>query len=268
MIPRIHYRKITAKAFTDDFFFAERPVVLEGGARLLRAYSMYTDDYLLDHLADTRVSVRRSGAGDIALIRFALYVDYMRYPDRYTPSRGGALYLDGLYLRPDHPELAADFDLIPLRSGPYESYKTLYFGPDGTGSPLHQDSFETPTWMGVLRGKKIWTVAPPSDPNAGVDVDVNAGDIIFVPALHWHKVKNIGATLAVSENLFTRMSVRDAYAKALVDHDAHWIGVLGRYFNESSCSSISRDFDSTSRGTTRRIERTAQIANPSDFALR
>lgn len=206
--------------FYEGYFKAAKPVVVEGAARLMGAFSKWTDEYLVAALGDERPKVRLAD-GRFARLPITDFLKYLANPDAFQSS-SGPIYLTDYYIRPhfDEPGRAAlSLDVFcPLpRGGHFAEWMTMYAGPKGTCSPMHQDMFSTHTWLAQLRGEKTWRLCAPSDlpEDVGNSVDafndqldcpvyegiLNAGDIIYLPPNWWHQVRNMGSsTLSISGN--------------------------------------------------------------------
>lgn len=206
--------------FFSEYFRTDRAVVVTGGATLVPAFQKWTDAYLLETLGAERVTVTL-GDGRIARLPFADYWSHFLEPTKYAFSSGPA-YLSDFYIRPtfDNPVLAAlGADVrFPLErgEGPFGEWESIFAGPAGTSTHLHQDAFSTRTWLGLFRGEKVWRLVEPfhltraraeqldlfKDEFEGVtyEVEMRAGDLIFLPPCWWHQVQNRSSTLAVSGN--------------------------------------------------------------------
>lgn len=196
------------------------PVVLEGAACTIPAFTRWTPEYLKNILGSSPALVRMSD-GKIGTISFSAFLDYLADPSSFTSSRGTA-YLTDYYIQPsfaDPVRMALQADVrCPLpRDDHYVEWITIYAGPARTLTTMHQDVFSTHTWLAELQGSKTWRLCPPDSTSDGFDAfglaafpcDVyeailEPGDVIYVPPDWWHQVSNHkDSTLALSGNFCT-----------------------------------------------------------------
>ena len=213
------------------------PVVLTGAARVMPAFERWTDEYLKAVLGDSPTLVRLVD-GRFARMPASSFIDYLSGPERFPSSRG-PVYLTDFYIHPtfDDPvrERLAEDVFCPLpRTGPHAEWISLYAGPAGTGTPIHQDVFATNTWLAQLRGEKIWRLCAPGalaresvdafgDDDLGCDVYevvLTPGDVIYLPPDWWHQVRNRTASLALSGNFCSIPHARAALAGVLARPDS------------------------------------------------
>ena len=187
----------------------------------MRAFS-WSDAHLIEALGETKPLVRMAD-GRRGQMSIAAYLEYLAAPERFSSSLGPA-YLTDFPLFPSYGErgreiLAADIACPLPRREPMAEWITLYAGPTGTATFLHQDVFSTNTWLANLRGEKRWRVCAPTSftaPDASVDLfgeadirDVQVfdallgpGDLIYLPPDWWHQVRNErGPSMALSGSL-------------------------------------------------------------------
>jgi len=222
--------------FFSDYFSTDRAVVVTGGAALIPAYRKWTDDYLLEVLGAERVTVTLAD-GRCARLAFRDYWAHFLDPVKFTFSSGPA-YLSDFYVRPTFESatlatLGTDVH-FPLERGvgPFGEWESIFAGPAGTSTHLHQDAFSTRTWLGLFRGEKVWRLVEPYELTraraeqldlfegdfAGTiyEVVMQPGDLIFLPPCWWHQVKNRSSTLAVSGN-FCLYSEARAHLRSTID---------------------------------------------------
>jgi hypothetical protein len=203
------------------------PVIVEGVARNMKAFTQWTDDYLAEVLSVARAVVRFDD-GRLGRLPFEAFLAYLRSPSQFRTS-SGAMYLTDCYIRPCFGDswreaLACDAPFPLNRPGNYAEWISLYAGPAGTMTRWHQDIFSTHTWLAQLRGEKAWTLcAPDSEFYKGelvcavqaVEATLRPGDLIYVPPNWWHTVTNRSATLSVSGNFCTFAHARKSLEEAL-----------------------------------------------------
>lgn len=150
------------------------------------------------------------------------------------------LYLRDWVFDERHPELRADFHTPPHFAPDWisgglgrfidQKFCWIYIGPTGAVTPWHQDLMGTHAWLSQIVGRKEWLLTPPDrDPAplvealksakpdairaAAAQVDARhviaaPGDIIFVPALWWHTVTSLEATISITVNYVNVSNIR------------------------------------------------------------
>jgi ribosomal protein L16 Arg81 hydroxylase len=240
--------------FYQHYFRAGKPVVVTGAARAVPAFDRWSDDHLSAILGNTLAKVR-FGSGEMGEIPFQMFLKYLAAPEAFKSSRGPA-YLVDFYVRPSLGDaqraLLASEVVFPLeRRGEFAEWITVYAGPANTCTAMHQDIFETHTWLAELRGEKTWRLCAPdalqghskADAFDGSDLGCNVweavlapGDLIYLPPNWWHQVRNESSTLALSGNFCTRAEARAHLESASAHPDPrlrnqwsdHWSTVLER----------------------------------------
>lgn len=237
--------------FSEDFFVKDLPVVVTGGARLIPAFSKWTDEYLLEVLKTERVNVTLVD-DRVARMGFSEYWSYWTTPERFS-STTGPVYLADFYIRPtfENPVLAqlgADVDFpLPRGQGPFAEWLSIYAGPSGTATPMHHDAFSTRTWLAMFRGTKLWrlirpdgltpTTAKKTDVFEGdydgdvFEVELGPGDLIYLPPDWWHQVRNTSSSLAVSGNFCSfpeaHLHHRFTVDRVEMEHRELWLKTWG-----------------------------------------
>lgn len=234
-LPRIS----SMENFLSDYYFARQPVVIEGAARQMPAFEKWSDAYLIEVLGDINPLLMLPD-GRRARMPFRDYLSYLSNPENFTLNTG-PLYMTDLYIRPRFLGPALDVlapdAVCPLpRPGTFAERTTIFAGPKGTATSMHQDVFSTDAWMAELRGEKSWRICAPQDldPITAADVDafsgvdigcdvfettVTAGDVIYLPRLWWHQVRNENSTLAIFGHFSTWSEARAALTESLAMHD-------------------------------------------------
>ena len=105
----------------------------------------------------------------------------------------------------------------------FPDWSWLYFGGEGSSSPIHVDLFESSAYNALLEGEKLWIFFPddcgqllslgndefkmafdPTDESVpfhrAVVVLQKGGDIVFTPSGWYHAVLNVKASVAITEN--------------------------------------------------------------------
>lgn len=112
-------------------------------------------------------------------------------------------------------------NMIPLSLRPI--YPRILIGYADTGSQLHIDVCNTPNWMGLVKGVKRWFVIDPQEgkkledyleefiPNTSelkekvgiyYEFDLQAGEMLYLPAKWLHQVYNVSDSIGITYNLF------------------------------------------------------------------
>lgn len=226
--------------FYNDYFLKAHAVVVEGAARMMPAFSRWTDDYLRQILGEDRAKVRLPD-GRFARMRFADILDYLATPEKYN-STFGTIYLTDYMIWPTLEDerritLAPDAACPLFRGQQFAEWIALYAGPPNSSSGMHQDVFETHTWLAELRGEKTWRLCAPKDLPPGLGNRVNAfaeesigcdvfetilqpGDVIYLPPNWWHQVRNeTTSTMAISGNFCTYDEMRNALKEVEESND-------------------------------------------------
>jgi len=134
------------------------------------------------------------------------------------------------------PDCFADgFNRLPAKTRPSRLPRWLFLGPEGTYTPLHTDPFGTHAWFLQLKGTKRFELWHPSDvkhlsdgtnfadlrdPDVEVafpkaltvqrwTVDVEAGDLLFLPANWPHTVLTTkGPSISLTHNYLDKHGIR------------------------------------------------------------
>jgi hypothetical protein len=234
-LPRID----SPASFHAEFFLPGRPVIVSGAARAMPAWQRWSDDYLRETVGDIQQLVTLSDERR-ALMFIRDYLPYLGNPDAYSSSTG-PIYMTDLYIRPRFhgpalDRLAADVECpLPL-GGAFPESRTVYLGPRGTATPMHQDHFNMRAWMAQLRGDKEWRICPPDAFPAGsfglvdaferTDLDcdvyqatVASGDVLYLPPLWWHQARNLNSTIAVYGHFLPLAEARQSLALVLASQE-------------------------------------------------
>jgi hypothetical protein len=214
------------------------PVIVEGAARAMKAFTRWTDAYLDDVLTGTKAVVR-FGDGRLGRLPFKAFLAHLRSPSHFKTS-SGAMYLTDCYIQPSFGDpwreaLAHDAQFPLDRQGIYAEWISLYAGPAGTMTTWHQDIFSTHTWLAQLRGEKAWTLcAPdagfhegaPAQDAQGLEAILRPGDLIYLPPNWWHTVTNCSPTLSISGNFCTFPHAQKSLEEAMASSSSQreiWI---------------------------------------------
>jgi hypothetical protein len=220
--------------FRSEFFDTKVPVVVEGASRAMPAFDKWTLAYLESQLGDMKLMIRFSQASGTtpAHIDGTAFFRYLEDPERFKSSKGPA-YLADYHIEPPFGDevrarLSEDvFFPLARRDETWAEWNTIYLGPPDSYTALHQDTWNTTTWMSELEGLKVWRLCAPEDmdtaraatlnpfeaetlPCTFYEARLERGDTIFVPPGWWHAVRNETRTLAISGNYCTLAQARVA----------------------------------------------------------
>ncbi len=213
--------------FLEEYYAANRPVVMTGLTATWPALKLWTADYLKNAIGDTEIEIMAGREADPRYelnypqhrqtVRFADYVD-MVYSGGITNDR----YLvanNDFFRRPACRTLLNDLTVFEeyLDPSALDGRCFLWFGPGGTVTPLHHDACNI--MMAQVFGRKHFYIIPaeqwqyvynttsffsdvdcenpdfdrwPNFRNATViELTLEPGDVMFMPVGWWHHVKTI-----------------------------------------------------------------------------
>jgi hypothetical protein len=231
-VPRV--RKPSRQAFLDDFYAANRPVVIEDAMNDWPAMTKWTADYLKTRCGAQIVEVQANRNADAnyelnqAQLRqemaFAQFVDRVESGvetnDFYITANNSGRNRAALRV------LWEDIVVFPdyLRSDDPDDNGFFWYGPAGTVTPVHHDL--TNNFMAQVRGRKrVKIIAPyesadiyndrhcyspidleqpdlrkfPRFANVNViDVVIGPGDLFFLPVGWWHHVRALDVSITMT----------------------------------------------------------------------
>jgi hypothetical protein len=219
--------------FFEAYYFSNRPVLLRGLADDWPALRRWSPKFFTETFGDVEVEVTADREED------------PRYEDNFTHHRrqmtmrafveqvmGGAgndVYLVAKNRILERPELASLLADISYPDGILDAAKEtplprLWFGPEGTVTPLHHDSVNI--LFAQIRGHKLVRLISPFDTESvyndrtcfsAVDLDrldldafprmrdvvvletvVAPGDLLFLPLGWWHWVRSLDVSISLS----------------------------------------------------------------------
>ncbi len=228
-----------------ESYLLKHAVIVTGFARSIPA-ARWGIPYLTEVLSSQRPTVRLRD-GRYALMKMG---DFFRYLENTEPltSKVGPPYLTDFYLKPSFGDPERDrlgsqvrFPLLGDDEWPewrerHVGWNTLYAGPAGTRTPLHQDPFATTSWLAQISGTKAWRICEPSAltleiagalepfsdapmPCEFFDAVLEPGDVMYTPPGWWHAVENETTSIAVTGNFVTVEEGRASLARVQSLHD-------------------------------------------------
>ncbi len=231
---------LSRQEFLENYYAANRPVVLLGLMQRWKALSVWSPDYLKTAYGEATVEVMFGRSSDPRYeINLEQHRKQMRFGDYIEMlMRGGETndyymvannrVLEGSELHP----LLADIEMFPeyLNLDSWAGRVFLWFGPKGTVTPLHHDTMNI--FMAQIYGEKHVTLISPDQTHLvynhfGVYSDVDCenpdfekhplfqgvdkieivlrpGEVLFLPVGWWHHVRalDIGITLSFMNFVF------------------------------------------------------------------
>jgi hypothetical protein len=227
-------QNLSRDEFRDQYYAANRPVILEDLMTGWKARTLWTPDYLKNVAGDCMVEVMTGRNADEKYdmnssnhrtkLRFADYID-MVYSgevtnDYYIVARNHFFEL------PQAQPLLDDFIAFPEYLNPVNAGRQcfLWFGPAGTVTPLHHDNSNI--LMAQVAGRKACRIIPASQwqyvyNSSGVFSDVDCerpdlnrypmfrqatvidlilqpGEVLFMPVGWWHHLRALDVSITVS----------------------------------------------------------------------
>ena len=159
---------LSKDVFIQEYVLPGRPVVLEGETRDWPALKKWNSDFFRKEHGEVEVTVVRTGdKNDRKRMRLAAYLDYLANVVDERPY-----YLASWVFEKDCPSLVNDYTNPPLfdrwekhlPANLRPDWRWLFWGPKGSGSPLHVDTFYTSAGMRRLREKNAGCSLAPAKP--------------------------------------------------------------------------------------------------------
>lgn len=224
--------------FLEQYYAANRPVILTGLMDDWPALTKWTPDYLKKTCGSMSVEIqsRRNSTPDFEIVvdplrrevHFDDYVDLV-----YKPGETNDYYMtarNGFFQRKGANKLLNDLGGFPeyLDMNAGGEWMFMWFGPQGTITPLHHD--ELNIFLAQVVGRKRVKLIPPDEldlvynhfavysqvdaenpdfkrfpkyKNATVmEVDLLPGEVLFLPAGWWHHVRSLDPSVSLSYTNF------------------------------------------------------------------
>lgn len=228
----------TLQAFEETHSKGFLPAHIRGVASSWPAVAKWSFDYFASEFGSLEVQPTMPGGKKKAML-LAEYLAEVKSegPDGEPRCRDREKpYLRGWYYERDLPQLAADlwgaedfhevafrdwFKKLPKRHHP--DFHWIYLGGAGSSTPTHVDPSLTSAWLTQIHGRKRFVLYPPCDLSAmlrepgkggalmspeqaaaqglkGLEVMLEPGDTLFVPAFWAHYVECVDDSVSVTWN--------------------------------------------------------------------
>jgi hypothetical protein len=230
---------LTPDVFFKKYYFANRPVIIEGLLKDAPALTKWTLDYFRDHFGEVVIEIFNDRESDPD---YEINIEQHRANtrlDEFIAMLEGSAITNDFYLAAQNfaleiPELAAlkaDIVLpegfVDLASAGRGDYK-FWLGPAGTITPLHHDT--TNILFCQVRGRKEFKLISPTDfsfvyNRRGVFSSVDAanpdkskhpeyeralvlsavlhpGEVLFIPVGWWHWVRALDISISYTIQSF------------------------------------------------------------------
>jgi hypothetical protein len=277
-----------------------KPVIVKDAIEHWPARSKWTFEHLKASYGSDFVSTSLGLLSEFGkTTKLAAYLDYLDAPDEELagfwittkgskPLRDAPATVKSLHYLLDwnafqrHPELLEDIRPVPYFIADWEStlsptmrevfewsssreYSSVYIGPAGTFSPLHQDFGDTHTYLAQIQGRKQAILFSPDDGEflyeGKVDPErpdlqrfalfdratayecvIEPGELLFMPPNWWHCVRALDKSITVSHNFFNDVNFNQHLANIIrqlpklvegLAKSPEWRAELGVKWNQS-----------------------------------
>ena len=227
---------ISGQDFLDDYYAANRPVVLSGEMEGWPALETWTPEYLAAAVGEREVDVQAGRASDADFERSKTnHTVRMQFRDFVVkaapPAHGNDIYLTAYNsganceaLAPLQRDLGLIDKLLTREPG------MMWIGPAGTFTPLHHDLTNN-LFLQVVGRKRVFMVNSLDTPRLYNDrhvfsevrdltapgileafplldgvrvhkIDLSPGDILFIPVGWWHQVLALDFSVSITHTNF------------------------------------------------------------------
>lgn len=232
----------------------KKPVLISNKISDWGAISKWNPEYFESIAPDLSIITKKFGSNDIIQKESSTLAEYVRYLQSYTGADcsyvedSGLLYWHDVPLLHEIPELSLDIDPFFLNVIPkWYSYKwwrylQFFVGPKGSVTPLHFDCLYTNNLFFQIYGRKKfillagedakycsrygwrWFKVDPENPNFDefpefqhanpIEVIVEPGDILYMPAGTLHYVKSLSTSISFNIDFHTRNTLLRSFKKS------------------------------------------------------
>lgn len=234
-VPRVEH--LSRREFEERFLFPQRPVIVSGAMEGWPAREQWTNDYLKEKVGAHTVRPSQAHSGvhlydpkkrlndESPPMKLAEYIDLLAG----GAISDGQLYVTQLPIKTALPELWPDVRFPPFVDKDKYGAVSLWFGPGNNLTPLHYDAANNV--LTQIRGRKQVILCPPREiarvypfpftyvgnhisqvnvasPDltqfpawAQADralIELNPGDMLFIPTYWWHAAWGIDQNMSIS----------------------------------------------------------------------
>jgi hypothetical protein len=228
------HESMSAEAFFEDHYFANKPVVIRGAMKDSTAVRTWTPTFFQEQYGSVQVPVTAGRETDpdyeknfrstLCTVSMAELVDHVlrgASNDTYLVARNYFFDQDGL--RPLRDQLQPPAEIVNTADKRPGTVK-FWFGPGGTVTPLHFDQHSI--LFAQVYGRKRFIFVPPFDSDkvymqerfySAVDVEkpdlqrfprfaeaavarveVGPGDLLFIPVAWWHQARSLSPSMSAT----------------------------------------------------------------------
>ncbi|HZP87064.1 MAG TPA: cupin-like domain-containing protein [Burkholderiales bacterium] len=225
---------ITPAQFFDDYYAANRPLLISGGLRQSPAVQTWSPEFLRQHYGAVPVQVTAGRERDrdyerhfrqsVTRVTVAEFVERaLAGPSNDTYLVARNYFFDHPALRPLRAQIQPPPQIVNVDDERPGTVK-FWFGPAGTVTPLHYD--EHSILLAQIYGRKKFLFVPPFDTDklyprhrfySAVDpewpdlkrypafaqasvaaVEVAPGDLLFIPVAWWHWARALSVSMSAT----------------------------------------------------------------------
>jgi ribosomal protein L16 Arg81 hydroxylase len=232
--------------FAERFYFTNRPLLMRGGCREMAAVGKWSPEFFKRKYGHLQIKavVGRDAVEDPegemdSLVQEMSMSDFI---DLISRKDGNDVYMvarNRNLMRPEFSELRSHIFPLPiyLRNPPARRRTHLWIGPKGTVTPFHFDKRNI-LFCQIFGSKRFVLASPLSAPYiynhysvfSEVDpespdflrhplfrqvqthvIQVDAGDILFLPVAWWHQVRSLSTSIsaAISDFVYPNEFILD-----------------------------------------------------------
>jgi hypothetical protein len=213
------------------------PIIVSGEIAQWPADKKWSFDFFRESYGKIQVILSDNLASPTKFKKINLrqYLDYIEEPASQTfDTSGEGTKWYAAYWAPfcEHPELRNDFeqpqDLSnwfshlqgPMCDWYHDGFAWLLLGPAGASTAAHLDLFGTHAWTGQLRGRKKFTLYPPTFhegtlsvehavARGGQEVILSEGEILVIPFDWAHSAEALTPSMTLTYNFINQSNFGD-----------------------------------------------------------
>ena len=236
---------VLTKEIFEQMYLCKTPLLIKNATNDWLAHKKWSYEYFQKHYGSQYMRVRKVApvTGKIlerVSIQLEKYLLYIQNPQK-TQSDQKFLYYADMILNESNIALKKDFAVPEYLNYDYLDNLPksitfdrtwIFFGYPAVSTPIHKDSLSTCAWLAMIKGQKEIRLfngdhrfdASNEDmslydkdtlcklKNNGYDIytlTLTPGDILYIPALWYHHVKNIDHNIMITKNFLSKPHVLD-----------------------------------------------------------